>query len=381
MQHTGSAKDKTIREKERNDLRVTVGENIVRLSSLEGVSLEIYKETVLPRCLEVVLTSKDSIAQQYLIDCIIQAFPDEYHLNTLNDLLETTTQLQPTVDIKGIFINLLNRLSNYAAEADLGIVSTVNIFELIKTHINKLLKESSPTSENSKFLQIFVGFLRITLKCYSTNTNYVSEILDMAVNLIEKENSGPHLDTESLNSVSLLLTYSVEYLALAILDIKSFPKLMSYLLFSNRKKIALKIVKSIVFSKTVLNSVAVVKTLIEFIGCLVVDTPDTTEPDIYEFEEEQEYTSRLVHLVYSTNKFEMLNTFSLFKEKFALGGNNRQVYSYPALIFAYLKFVTTFNSETDVKTLPIIITLQSLIRKVSKINPELGYKLNLQAAL
>jgi len=62
MQHTGHVKDKVKREKERSDLRVTVGENIIRLSNLEGVTLEIYKSHVLPKILETVTTAKDTIS-------------------------------------------------------------------------------------------------------------------------------------------------------------------------------------------------------------------------------------------------------------------------------------------------------------------------------
>lgn len=65
--------------------------------------------------LEIVLNSKDIVSQHYIIDCIIQAFPDEYHLATLEELLLcTTTKLDPKVDIKSIFIRLMDRLADYA---------------------------------------------------------------------------------------------------------------------------------------------------------------------------------------------------------------------------------------------------------------------------
>lgn len=51
-----------MREVERNELRVTVGENIIRLSDLEGVTYEIYKSTVLPKILEIVVICKDTMA-------------------------------------------------------------------------------------------------------------------------------------------------------------------------------------------------------------------------------------------------------------------------------------------------------------------------------
>ena len=90
LQHLSSQKDKDMREVERNELRVTVGENIIRLSSLDGLTYEIYKTTVLPKILEIIVICKDTLAQQYLMDCVIQAFPDEYHLQSLEQLLETT---------------------------------------------------------------------------------------------------------------------------------------------------------------------------------------------------------------------------------------------------------------------------------------------------
>ena len=47
-------KEKSKREKERVDLKVTVGENLHRLSSLDGVHLDMYKDTVLPKILDLV---------------------------------------------------------------------------------------------------------------------------------------------------------------------------------------------------------------------------------------------------------------------------------------------------------------------------------------
>lgn len=80
----------------------------------------MYKEIVLPRVLEQVrvvffanclllffyfyfdvmhlglqvVNCKDELAQYYLMDCIIQVFPDEYHLQTLETLLNACPQLQ-----------------------------------------------------------------------------------------------------------------------------------------------------------------------------------------------------------------------------------------------------------------------------------------------
>ena len=43
MQHQGHSRDKEKREKERQELRILVGTNLVRLSQLEMVDVERYK--------------------------------------------------------------------------------------------------------------------------------------------------------------------------------------------------------------------------------------------------------------------------------------------------------------------------------------------------
>jgi vacuolar protein sorting-associated protein 35 len=51
---SSGAKDKGKKDKERNDLKVIIGENLVRLSQLEGLTIELYKETVLDKIIEIV---------------------------------------------------------------------------------------------------------------------------------------------------------------------------------------------------------------------------------------------------------------------------------------------------------------------------------------
>ena len=64
MQHLSAAnKDKEQREVERSELRVTVGENIIRLGHLEGLTYDIYKTLVLPKILDIIVICKDPMAQ------------------------------------------------------------------------------------------------------------------------------------------------------------------------------------------------------------------------------------------------------------------------------------------------------------------------------
>ena len=76
LQHQGHSRDREKREAERKDLRILVGTNLVRLSQLDGVDLELYQGSILPAVLEQVVQCKDVIAQEYLMEVVIQVrFP------------------------------------------------------------------------------------------------------------------------------------------------------------------------------------------------------------------------------------------------------------------------------------------------------------------
>ncbi|KAJ2915638.1 hypothetical protein MD484_g4754, partial [Candolleomyces efflorescens] len=115
LQHQGHSRDREKREMERRELRILVGTNLVRLSQLDGVDLDLYQRLILPSILEQVVSCKDVIAQEYLMEVVIQVFSDEFHLHTLGPFLSATAQLHPKVNIKQIVIALIDRLASYAA--------------------------------------------------------------------------------------------------------------------------------------------------------------------------------------------------------------------------------------------------------------------------
>lgn len=92
VQHQGHTRDKERREIERRELRILVGTNLVRLSQLDGIDVEKYKQVInynrylyilhcklqftskdiLTFILEQIVSCRDAIAQEYLMECIIQ---------------------------------------------------------------------------------------------------------------------------------------------------------------------------------------------------------------------------------------------------------------------------------------------------------------------
>lgn len=124
LQHQGHSRDRDKREIERNELRILVGTNLVRLSAMD-LTLDLYQNMVLPSILEQVVNCRDVLAQEYIMEVVIQVFSDEFHLKTLQLFLNATAQLHHKVNIKLIVIALVDRLAAYAArEADADALRT-----------------------------------------------------------------------------------------------------------------------------------------------------------------------------------------------------------------------------------------------------------------
>ncbi|KAI1342597.1 vacuolar protein sorting-associated protein 35 [Xylariaceae sp. FL0016] len=112
LQHQGHSREREQRTRERKELQLLVGSNIVRLSQL--VDLETYSNGILGPLLEQVVQCRDVLAQEYLLEIITQVFPDEFHLHTLDQFLAAVSRLNPHVNVKAIVIGLMDRLSAYA---------------------------------------------------------------------------------------------------------------------------------------------------------------------------------------------------------------------------------------------------------------------------
>ena len=104
------ANNKKQREKERDELKILIGESINKLSSLESLTKEIYEDQILPKLLKIIIDSKDILSQQYLMECIIHSFPDSYNIKSIEQILDTMTQLKQGVDICNLFINLMDKI-------------------------------------------------------------------------------------------------------------------------------------------------------------------------------------------------------------------------------------------------------------------------------
>ena len=97
---------------------------------------------------------------------------------TLEQLLDTTSNLNVDVDIKNIFISLMEKLSKFAASSSQGasndgqshMMSSINkdldIFRLFKKYTDKIIDEQGKNMEVSKLLELEVAFMNFCIKTY-----------------------------------------------------------------------------------------------------------------------------------------------------------------------------------------------------------------------
>jgi hypothetical protein len=113
---------------ERENLKVTVGENVEQLSAI-CTDLGLYLENVFPSVVEI-LKNSDEFSQQYLLDCLVQAFPDVFLMNTCEQIIQIACEIQPRLDVVELVLNSLSRLLRYLSETNENLQpSTLNCFQ------------------------------------------------------------------------------------------------------------------------------------------------------------------------------------------------------------------------------------------------------------
>ena len=219
-QGTAGQRDRVKRERERHDLRILAGASLVRLSQLEGMTRTFYTTKVLSRILDQVIACKDAMAQQYLLDCTVQVFPDDFHLESLSLLLSTCAQTQKSVDLRPVLINLMNRLRVFLSANQQVTGSAADVFALFRKHLEKIMHRTadagkpedgstndesdapvavpitnstsvdSPHAQASKacgnILELFQAFLGFTLSLDPKRFDQVSIVHGMALAALDK---------------------------------------------------------------------------------------------------------------------------------------------------------------------------------------------------
>jgi vacuolar protein sorting-associated protein 35 len=349
--------ERLLREKERNELKVLVGENITRLASLNGLTIDIYKEEVLPKIISILLDSKDQLSQQYLMECIIHAFPDDFNIQCMDTILDTCTKLVSTVDIKSLFIALMEKLAKFVGDSERDqsetLKSAEKIFELLRLNIDKLIDEGSQGSMDTlKLIELQVAFMKFTLKCCPEKLPLVNHILSSSVDILNRNKNDLKISQESIKLIGRLLSAPLES-TLSIFEMPLFPTLMNFLDYSSRTTLSLRIIDALTNAanqnRERLDNGEKISILLDFIKPLHSDSYDSIETDVYQFEYEQQSVAKLIHIIHSSDPFKQLEMLSLFKNVLVKGGVRRQKFTLPPLVNSYYQLASTISHSYHAK--------------------------------
>lgn len=395
MQHQGHSRERERREREREELRLLVGTNLVRLSQLESISLDKYCKLVLPGILEQVVSCRDAIAQEYLMECIIQVFPDEFHLATLSPFLKSCAQLQPGVNVKNVVIALIDRLASYASSPEISSSpeQLEALFSIFSEQISLIIQTRAdlPTED---MLSLQVSLANLALKCYPERVDYVNTVLEntqqvfdrLQITQVEYNSSVSRELTRLLNIP--LQTYNN---ILTILKLSNFTPLLGVFDVEGRKNMAALIVNNALSNGTFISTPEEVDLILTMISSLIVDQEDSSssvEEDPEDFADEQGLLARFIHQLRSEVPDDHYQILLKAKSHFMKGGQRRIRYSLPPLIFSAYQLAYRYadlkeqDNDWGKKCLKLMEYAHGLAGNLAKAEyPDLSLRLYLQGTL
>ncbi|BAP72374.1 vacuolar protein sorting-associated protein 35 [Kluyveromyces marxianus] len=441
LQHQGPLRERDIRTKERKELQILIGSNLVRLSQILDDSFTLYKNEVLPQILEQVVQCRDVVSQEYLLDVICQVFPDEFHLGTLSQLLDTTLKLNPDVSINKVVLSLIARLNGYLDrqddpaksiealkdlhlndqeessdtknDADSGkpdeAVSesapqpSFDLFFVFWKYLTKIVEER-PDLPLHEIIPLVHSIMILSMKWYPSNLSNVEILYKFCWE--RYEDFGKEIPEECEQCFKELFLYPLgtDLFYDIITTCDSFQKLLSVQSVPLQKNIIDSILDKILSSDIKIKD----KSHLEKIGLIcepiiqmpndraktsILNVDDDLEDELVFLNAEQEKLAKIVHLIYHPNVEQHTELLLICKNRYYKGGKQIR-FTYPAIVTAFWKLIRKLHFKglkRPQKKEKYNATIKQLFKYISRCHTDLFnicgisicdllFKLNLQTA-
>ena len=345
---------KSTKEKEREDLKPLISETITRLSLLEGLTIELYENEVLPKLMEIIFMYNDPLSQEYIIECIIRAFPDTYNLKCMEFILLNFSKLSDGVNVKKLFIILLEKLQIYVEgimtqnsndnneENNKLLLDIYNIYPILMKYFDIILNNEFKNVSKViiDILEYNIAFIKYSNKCApeEEKLNSINHILNLSVQILSTFNIQFFLKNE-IEKVCELLSVPLESIY-SLFDMPNFPQLLLFLDYTNMKKLGLKIINNLTKpnSKEKLDSLEKIRKLFGFIQPLLKNMQSAEEENDPNFEIEQNTVAKLLFAIRSQDIEVLLEIYNELKIVLYEGGKKRRIIIFPALVNILIYF-------------------------------------------
>ena len=422
MQHQGPVREREAREKERLELRILVGANLMQLSNLDGVNLEVYSESVLPQILEQVVNCKDAIAQQYLMECVAQVFPVEFLIPTLPAWLQHTVWLAPGADVKALLVTMMNRLASSAPEDKEGEAPDVSQegeatgdaaaagassdgpFEILIKHLKTLHpKEGADAASGEKAadpldtLELYDALLNFVLGYHPKGLAQIEATLCAANELLGSAPAGlGSTSAKASKTLTSIVTRPLHHFQqiLRILELPSWPPLLAHLSAARQNEVAGKLVDAVVANVPTIESPTDAARLLQFVQPLMQegsaaadDTEARPEPADEDTVMELGPVSRMIHAFRAPVTDDQCRILNSVHRSASAGAFRRSPYTLVPVIFACLPLTrqihlrVTSGEEVSVGVHKLLTFVATIIQHLLPLAPALAMRLHLLCAL
>jgi vacuolar protein sorting-associated protein 35 len=265
--------------KVRNELKDLIGDNLIKLANVQDINDNIYKNKILLPLLKIIIESGDYISQQYLLLYIIDSFPDEYNIKSIDIIITSLSQMSDKIEIKDIFIKIMEKLGNFDSAEKLKNIKSNEIFEKLNGSIEKIIEEFQNQGDGDndilKIIELEVSYLKFVINFgnfeeQNIKIKNINKIITKCYDLISKACDGRDLSGEGIKIIFNLLQIILDS-PLSIFKCKNFPDLMNFLDDNYRSKISLNILDSLVnqYNIGMIDSKEKMESIIEFIKPMV----------------------------------------------------------------------------------------------------------------
>lgn len=239
------------------------------------------------------------------MECIIQVFPDEFHIKTLHPFLKSCAELEAGVNVKNIVISLMERLASFSQRADnldaegVTILQDVQLFEVFSDQVASIIanRQYLPPED---MIALQVALINLALKCYPDRIDYIDKVMLTSVEVFQR------LGLENLESNSLVAKELQKLLKipldnynnlLTVLKLKHYAGLMQHLDYAGRKFLSIYILNNALDNETIVQSQEETEQALNLLCPLVNEKEDqsTAEVDLEELAEEQCLLARFIH--------------------------------------------------------------------------------------
>ena len=317
-----------VTNKERLDVKHLLGENIIKIASMKGMTFDIYTKVVLPRMKDIIINCKDSISQHFLLECLVTSFPIKYLLMSIEKIVDIIAQMVNEVDTKSLYILIMDKLLKYIKEEKISIDLSTSIYSIIRTNVNSAIEKGG---EKAKMIELFLSYMKFTLHYCPVNEimNAIHHILICCLSTLTKNDV--KLPKEGLKNLNAILVSLFEA-KIKMFHLEEFPKIMFNLNYNQRSALSLLIIDYIIEGIETLDTKEKLLHVISLIRTLIEDSPDADEFDEYQFEYEQSNVGRMIYMIKEKNPYQLFNLYVEMSKILAKGGFKRQRYTLPCLV-------------------------------------------------